>query len=234
MGGAGESGNGAGSDAGGMSGASGGGAGLGGTPSGNGGGGGRPIASCDNVTACGGDVVGTYTVTSSCLTLSGVVDLSDSGLGCRAVPTTGSLNVTGTLSASAAGMTISDDTTTSGDATVEMQPECANTSALVVQCASLGRPLEALLGYASVACVDSESAWCTCSVTFNQAGGMGSISTSPITSGSYTTLDNVLTVSDGSSETEYWYCSTGSTLMLSLKSVGKTGTVTGTIVLERL
>src|SRR4051812_5096055 len=35
--------------------------------------------SCPNVTACGGDVVGTWTVASSCLKLSGNVDIALAG-----------------------------------------------------------------------------------------------------------------------------------------------------------
>jgi hypothetical protein len=182
---------------------------------------------------CGGDVVGTWTVIDSCLNVSGdLVGLWDLGLGCMAAPTTGSLEVIGTWSASSEGMMVSDNTTTSGDATIEVPEECAATSSQPIACANLAGPV-AFLGYASLACVDSESAWCACSGTFEQTGGMGLISTSPITSGTYATADGVLTVSDGTKRAEYFYCSSENTMILSLKSVANTGAVTGTIVLQK-
>ena len=53
--------------------------------------------SCPNVTACGGNLVGTWTVTSSCLKVSGNLDLSLAGAGCPSTPVTGDLQVTGFL-----------------------------------------------------------------------------------------------------------------------------------------
>jgi hypothetical protein len=152
---------------------------------------------------------------------------------CTAAPTTGSLEVTGTWSASSEGMLVSDNTHTSGDATIDVPLECSRTSSLRILCASLAAPIAPYLGYSSLACVDSASAWCACSATFEQTGGMGLISTSPMTNGTYTTADGVLTVSDGVNHTEYSYCSFENTMTLSLKSVGKTGTVTGTILLQK-
>jgi hypothetical protein len=190
-------------------------------------------ASCENVTPCGGDIVGAWTVIDSCLTVGGSVDVKDFGLGCNSAPTTGSLEVTGTWSASAEGMTISDDTTTFGDTAFELPPACAETATLPIACSKLAEPIGSYLSYASLACVDSSSAWCECSGTVEQTGGMGLVSTSALTSGTYTTADGVLTVSDGTNHTEYAYCSSEDTLTLSLKSVSKTGTVTGTILLRR-
>jgi hypothetical protein len=74
--------------------------------------------SCTNVTAtvvpCGGDLVGTWTVTPSCLSVSGELNLSLFGAGCPSVAATGFLEVTGTWTANSDG-TYSDDTITSGD-----------------------------------------------------------------------------------------------------------------------
>src|SRR5450755_1519290 len=81
------------------------GGGTGASPSSGGAGG-----ACTNVTACGGDVVGTWTV-SSCLNVSGQLDLSISP-DCSA-QVTGSLQVSGTWSAKADG-TYTDNTTTTG------------------------------------------------------------------------------------------------------------------------
>ncbi len=57
-------------------------AGSGGSRTGGSGGGGGPgnggtAGSCSSVDACGGEVVGAWTVTSSCLTVSGNLDLSN-------------------------------------------------------------------------------------------------------------------------------------------------------------
>src|SRR3954451_5746556 len=67
-------------------------------------------APCPSVTACGGDVVGTWTVSSSCLTVSGALDLSLVGAGCPTAPVAGTLAVTVTFTANADG-TYLDDTT---------------------------------------------------------------------------------------------------------------------------
>lgn len=206
-------------------------AGVSGIPS-AGGGRAEVNASCDNVLPCGGDVLGSWTVIDSCLNVGGDVVLADFGLGCSAAPTTGSLEVTGSWSASAEGV-VSDDTTTSGDATIDVPVECSESAALAIRCPALAAPIGLVLGYASLACVDSESAWCACSGSFEQTGGMGLISATPIRSGTYTTADGVLTVSDGTNRAEYFYCSSEDTLVLSVRSVLDTGAVTGTIVLQR-
>src|SRR5690606_35189749 len=52
-------------------------------------------ASCDNVSACGGDVVGTWSAGGSCLAVSDMADISGFGLGCFTVPVEGTLQVTG-------------------------------------------------------------------------------------------------------------------------------------------
>ena len=87
------------------------GGGTGGSPStGTGGGTGGSSSSggaggaCTNVTACGGNAVGTWTVTSSCLSVSGQLDLSNFfGSACASAQATGSLQVSGTWSAKADG-----------------------------------------------------------------------------------------------------------------------------------
>lgn len=198
----------------------------------NGGTGGGVSASCEEVTPCGGDVVGTWTVIDSCLRAGGSVDLSGLGLNCSAAPTKGSLAVTGTWSANSEGI-VSDNTHTFGDATFEIPEECSHTATLPILCPRFNDVLAPILGYASLACVDSAVEWCACSATVKQTGGMGLISSSPITNGTYTTADGVLTVSDGTNSAEYSYCSSDATLTLSLKSPGRTGTVTGTILLQK-
>ena len=76
---------------------------------------------CPGVTPCGGSVVGTWTVTSSCLALSGDMDVVLASLGCTTVPVTGSLHVTGTWTANSDG-TYTDNTVTTGSITFPLGP----------------------------------------------------------------------------------------------------------------
>src|SRR3954471_4832029 len=55
--------------------------------------GGGATASCSDVAPCGGNVVGSWTVASACLSVSGSLDVSGFGLGCATVSVTGSLQV---------------------------------------------------------------------------------------------------------------------------------------------
>src|SRR5580765_7364159 len=96
--------------------------GTGGSTSGTGGTAGAP-PNCPGGTACGGSVVGTWTVTSSCLALSGDMDVMFASLGCKTVPVSGSLHVTGTWTANANG-TYTDNTVTTGCITFPLAPAC--------------------------------------------------------------------------------------------------------------
>ena len=85
--------------------------------------GGTMGATCPNVTACGGDVVGTWSVSSPCLKLNGSdIDFSLAGLDPNHsdnVGVTGSLSVSGTWTANADG-TYTDGTTTTGTTTTRV------------------------------------------------------------------------------------------------------------------
>ena len=195
------------------------------------------VASCSNVTPCGGDVVGTWNVTSSCLTVGGELNLSWLGVGCSSAPVTGSLHVSGTWTAEADG-TYSDNTTTTGTETLELLDSCLSVSGTCTTCARLGAPL-ASVGYASVTCEEDPNIepspecglGCTCSATIDQAGGIGVAPMFPSASGTYTVSGSTLTITAG--EQEYSYCVSGTTLILTPQSVGRTGTLTGTVVLQR-
>ena len=104
--------------------------GTGGSSSGTGGG-----SSCPNVTACGGNVVGTWTVSSSCLNVTGNLDVSTFGVGCApAVSVTGgALQVTGTWTANSNG-TYSDNTTTTGTEQITVPPACLTVSGTLTTC----------------------------------------------------------------------------------------------------
>jgi hypothetical protein len=184
-------------------------------------------ASCEAVTSCGGDVVGTWVVAGSCLPVSGMANVSGFGLGCTAAPVTGLLEVTGTWTARADG-TFTDQTITSGDSQLELPPECLNVSGTITTCDRLGGAFQAL-GYASVLCTDAASGGgCTCQASAEQAGGLAMLAIGAPSMGAYSAANGVLTTSTGV-DTEYAYCVTGNTLVMTPQTTGATGALTGTI-----
>ncbi|MEO6598921.1 MAG: arabinofuranosidase catalytic domain-containing protein [Polyangiaceae bacterium] len=182
-------------------------------------------ATCSNVAACGGMLVGTYTATTSCLAVSGMLDMSNFGLGCKSAPITGSLNVTGTFTANADGSYV-DNTMTTGTATIEMGPACLNVSNTTTTCDRVSSPFPAqgLNG----TCVDSASGGCTCSVTVQQTGSIGLPVATPSTTGNFSTAANVLTLDE---TTKYSYCVAGDKLNIAAQGA-VLGTTTGSIELQ--
>jgi hypothetical protein len=209
--------------------------GAGGSASGSGGGSStievEPVeASCEAVAPCGGDVVGTWVAAGSCLPVSGMADMAGFGLGCTAAPVTGSLEVTGTWTANADG-SFTDGTTTSGASEIELPADCLNVSGTTTSCDRLSGALQAL-GYATVSCVDAASGGgCTCSATAAQTGGLAVVVFGAASSGTYETAENVVTTANpNGGSTEYAYCVSGDTLVMTPQTPGKTGALTGTIV----
>jgi len=201
--------------------ASGGGSATGGV-SGSGGAGGT----CPNVVTCGGNIAGTWTVTSSCLKVSGNLDLSVVGAGCAAAPVTGSLAVTGTWTVNADG-TYSDETVTTGTEHFTLGPTCLVISSTPVDCKGAAGLLTSL-GYMSLTCTSTSGGGCDCNGTINQPGGLGLLSPSPSTNGNATSSGDVVTVSTDSGNNQYSYCSSADTLTVTPQSTSPT--VTGTIV----
>ncbi len=185
-------------------------------------------ASCEDVAACGGDVVGTWNVTSSCLAVTNEVNMMGFGLGCTAAPVSGTLQVTGSWTFNADG-TFTDATTTSGTEELALPAACLNISGTVTQCDRLGGALGSL-GYASVTCADAASGGCTCPATVQQTGGLGIASFTTPTSGTYTVEGNAITIRDN----QYSYCIAGTTMTITPRSdTAVTGTVTGTVVFQK-
>jgi len=200
------------------------GSGTGGS-SGSGGGG----ASCSNVTACGGSVVGTWTVSSPCLKLSGTVDISMAGLdpsSCKNVTITGSMNVSGTWTASANG-TYTDDTTTTGDAQVQLPAGCLMISGTTTTCKGISGPIGGV-GLTNASCTDAAGGGCTCTGTIQHMGGIGWMTSDPQTSGVYSTANNTLTAD---STTKYSYCVAGNTMTWTPQPTSPTAM--GTIVFQK-
>ena len=183
-------------------------------------------ANCPNGPSCGGEVVGTWQVTSSCLSLSGNMDVELIGLGCPTVPVVGSLQVTGTWIAKANG-TYTDNTTTRGSITFPLGPACLTISSVQVECSRVG-PVLMAQGWNTATCSTDASGQCLCSATANQAGGIGVVSMYASTSGDYTTSGSGLNTDYS---VDYWYCISGNTLTLTPKPTILP--VTGTVVLQK-
>jgi hypothetical protein len=208
-------------------GAGGGGGGAGGSsgtvPPGSGGQGG---ASCSNATPCGGDLVGTWTVDSSCLTVSGAVDLSTLGLGCASAPVAGSLQVTGAWTGKADG-TYWDNTTTSGAGTIMLPASCLNISGTLVTCDAMASILQ-VQGYGSVSCTAAADGGCTCPVAVRHTGSMGLLASNGSTIGNYGTSDNVVTLAG---QARYSYCVSANQMIFSV--LGQSPTTTGTVAFQK-
>ena len=200
-----------------------GGSGGGGTGKGGSSGSTSAPADCPNGSSCGGDVVGTWKVTSACLSLSGNMDASLLGMGCPSVPIVGTMNVTGTWTANASG-TYEDNTTTTGSITFPLTTQCLTVSSVKVECSKMGGQFD-VLGWPATCSL--ENGQCNCSATANKAGGIGVVSQHADKTGTYTTSSGGLNTDDA---VDYSYCVSGETLTLTPKP--KFLPVKGTIVLQ--
>jgi hypothetical protein len=211
------------------SGGSGGSAGNGGSRPTGGTGGGGAGGTCASVTPCGGDVVGTWNVISSCLNVSGTLDMSSIGLGCSAGTVTGALQVTGTWIARSDG-TYVDKTTTTGKEQITLPASCLFISGTTTTCSTIGSVLT-VLGYENSSCADAAGGGCTCWATVNQTGWPAVPSLYATTSGKYKTSATVLSL-DG--EANYAYCSSGARMTWTPQpsQPGAPQPVTGTIIFE--
>jgi len=182
-------------------------------------------ASCSPAPVCGGSVSGTWGVTSSCLTVSGKLDLSLLGLGCSSAPITGSYEVSGSITFASARY--SDNTSTHGIERFHLQPACLTVSGVVVKCEQLGRLFEVL--FAPADCAGDASGGCDCTATIAQNGGLGLVTPDHSSSGYYSTSAGTLTLDDSA---EYGFCAAQDTL--SLRPASKSPTLTGNIVFQRM
>jgi hypothetical protein len=193
-----------------------------------------PEALCEAVTACGGDVVGTWAAKSSCLTMSGNVDMTGFGLGCTTSPATGEFEVTGSWTFGADGM-VTDETVTTGNETIALLAECLTVSGTVTACDRIGGALPTIGFTADAVCTDdTTTGGCDCPAVANQMGGAASLAMRPIKTGTYTVADNVISIKDNRNNlNEYSYCVQGDIMIATLKSLPKAGPITGQIVFQR-
>jgi hypothetical protein len=204
--------------------------GGGGTTQGGGGstGNGGDTGSCANVAACGGDVTGTWNISSSCLKVSGEMDLGSFGIGCKSAPVTdGSLQVTGTWTAGSDGK-ITDKTKTTGTVHFTLDKTCLEISGTTTNCESMNGSMVSL-GFSEVDCQAAASGGgCTCTGTSDQSGSPGRLSNDPQTTGKVTMSGNDLTYPD---EMKYSYCVADSTMTWTPQSTKPT--ITGTMVFQK-
>jgi hypothetical protein len=186
--------------------------------------------------ACGGDVVGTWDVSSSCLNYSGYADISYLGLTCipNTALITGSVAVTGTLTLNANGK-YTDKTVTKGSESWVLDRSCLILSGTKVSCSAIGTVFSGSLsgfGYESFQCVDAVSGGCNCQGTINQPGGLGLLSNDMSPTGSYKVNGNTLNMGDLS---RYSYCVNGTSMTMVPNPDTTYGATpyTGTVVLQK-
>ncbi|MDF3070140.1 MAG: hypothetical protein K0R38_5741 [Polyangiaceae bacterium] len=192
-----------------------------------------PEASCESVTACGGEVAGVWFATSSCLPVTGMADLAELGIGCKVAPVSGKLAVTGNLTLGADGM-LSDNTTTTGDVVMELVPECLDVSGTKTKCDRISSPLSAA-GFSDITCVDSTmtTGGCTCTGKVMQMGSLGWMAFDPPKMGTYKTASNVLTLTTSVKALDYAYCVEGNFMKVTPSTKTVLGQVAGTVVFQK-
>lgn len=200
-----------------------GGSGQSGTATGQSGSGVGGAPNCSPFTPCGGSVVGSWKVASSCLKLSGDMDTTLLSLGCPSVPVTGSLQTAGTFVANADG-TYRDNTTTSGSVSFPLSAACLSVSSVPVACDRIGSIFVAA-GWDSADCTGGDGQ-CNCTLNVkDQKGGLGAVVPYTEPAGRYTTEGNSLTATN----VTYSYCAAGDTLNL----VPQVSATSGSVVLTR-
>jgi len=180
-----------------------------------------------NVVPCGGEVTGAWTVTPSCLNVTGSFDVTDWGIGCKSFTVTeGSLEVTGSWTAAGDGK-FTDHTTTKGTVRFTLAPQCLEISGTLTDCESISGSL-ASLGFESVRCNATADRGCACVGLVNHSGGFGLPSPDPIVSGNVKITGDGLIYPDDSA---YAFCSVGNRLTLTPRSTFPT--LTGSVVLQK-
>ncbi len=183
--------------------------------------------SCPSVEPCGGDLVGTWTVSSSCLKLSGEIEMRTFGAACKTAKVTGSFEVTGTFTAKANGGYL-DNTVTTGEQQLELEPSCLVISSTPTDCDGAAGLLKGGLGLSKLTCTATSGGGCTCQGQVRQEGMMGIPSGLASKDGGYSTAGSVLTI-DGFMD--YSYCVANDKLTVTPTPEGST--FTGSIVLHK-
>jgi len=176
---------------------------------------------CSNTAACGGDVVGTWTITSSCVSASS----SMSNSFCPSVTSSGSnLTIRGTVTYNADG-TYSTNATIGGSITVYLPPSCLTTNGVTVTCDQLNQEF-ASNPTAGITFTCSGSSGCSCVETIAAEASSATGTYTTTSAGVVTTTD-----ADGSiSQSDY--CVKGTTMTQSphagstMMGTAESGTIT--------
>jgi hypothetical protein len=177
-------------------------------------------------------VNGTWTVGSSCLKLSGGLDLATAGLDpntCTSATVTGELQVTGTLTTNADG-TYKDDTTTTGSAKFELAAGCLVISMATIDCKGAATAIESA-GFTAANCTAAAGGGCSCTAMVNQKGSLGTPTSTPGTEGNHKSAANVLSLTTDAGDKNYGYCASGGNLTVSPQT-GTATIITGSIALQ--
>jgi hypothetical protein len=197
-----------------------------------------PDASCDNVTGCGGEVLGNWFAVDSCLSVGGMADLSALGIGCTEATASGTLEVTGNWNFADGPADndelLNDTTQTTGQILLGLGPNCLNVSGTTVGCSDVAGPL-ASIGFESSTCVQSTTieGGCDCTGVVDQRGTAGFVTFDAGAMGLWSTEESALTV-EGFTTVDYGYCiEEDAFLHVSVASSSSSGVVTGTIVFQK-
>jgi hypothetical protein len=176
---------------------------------------------CSNAAACGGDIVGSWTISSSCVSES--ASMVDSQCPSATANSSG-LHISGSVTYNADG-TYSSSSTISGTATVNLPQSCLTYNGVTLTCAQLTQASQS----SGVTLNCTGNSGCTCVETLP--------SQSSTETGTYTTTAaGVLTQTPtGGTAEQDDYCVKGSTLTLS-PAAGSTmmgQTASGTITLTK-
>jgi hypothetical protein len=165
----------------------------------------RRRKSCESFAACGGNVVGNWTITSSCLS-GNISDVSCPG----AIVDVSGLSIAGAASFNS-DMTYTSQSTLSGSMKTTLPPACLMQGDLTLTCEQYQQLLMQVIPdpespFSGFSCKTSGSN-CDCTFTFK--------ATPSSEQGTYATAGNVLTMTaaDGSSEADD-YCVSGDKLQL--------------------
>jgi hypothetical protein len=186
------------------------------------GGGGLSEGGCSNGATCGGDLVGTWTIVSSCLSISATGFDMDCP---TATVTSSKQTITGTQTYNA-DLTYTVVETLSVNATVTLPMSCVTFQGFALTCAQVTQLLMADGSFKSATCT-SAGTGCSCNVVVSEVGASGA--------GIYSTSNGVVTTTtdDGSTE-QNSYCVRGKTLTQSplagsfTMGASATGTITST------
>jgi len=179
---------------------------------------------CSNTAACGGAVVGTWTITSSCVSES--ASMLDSQ--CPTATASGSnLTISGSITYNADG-TYSSTSTVSGSVSVTLPPSCLTTNGVTLTCAQLNQLFQSNpTAGVTLNCTGTSSCACTETLASQTSSETGTYTT---------TAAGLLTnTPTGGTVSQTDYCVKGTTMTQSphAGSAMMGQTIAGTITLTK-